>query len=482
MIPAHMPSSKLFTAPSATEQILTAPELRSMGGNDLENNAVAGCFSTGVLLHTSNDYSNNYMQRDAQYHITAPHPHMQYTQNQYYRHSYQATTPHQQGLDASRYMYMTNELDQVINSAIEMSASARGIPPPFRTRRTLSMEVPSTASMSMSESYSYGSFYGNGEISAHSLPCSPSPSSLDASPVCQATEPESMPSLMVDGHPHPFFVPMHASAMASSPIIKTENVSVNSSPSLSASSTPSPSMAFSASFSSTFSSPSFSPASDCTSPSMPSNTMKAQKIKRKRFSTDSVASCSSVESQQEVSSPKAKTGSSGIIKKPKQRYVCHVPNCNRTFSRPYNLKSHGLTHDAHRPHACAKCSKTFARIHDRDRHMNSHMTEKPHECIVCLGRFGRQDAVIRHLKLSNETNACSWILKAHNISFRDAAAGRVTREALGEESKIRETLEALEEHARKARATRTLELMSAALPATFFPTPTTPPVFNMERS
>ncbi|KAI7819216.1 hypothetical protein BC939DRAFT_375582, partial [Gamsiella multidivaricata] len=75
---------------------------------------------------------------------------------------------------------------------------------------------------------------------------------------------------------------------------------------------------------------------------------------------------------------------------------CHIPDCNRTFSRPYNLKSHGLTHDAHRPHACGKCSKTFARIHDRDRHMNSHMPQKPHVCIVCLGRFARQDAVIRH--------------------------------------------------------------------------------------
>ncbi|KAI8353742.1 hypothetical protein B0O80DRAFT_367154, partial [Mortierella sp. GBAus27b] len=75
---------------------------------------------------------------------------------------------------------------------------------------------------------------------------------------------------------------------------------------------------------------------------------------------------------------------------------CPYPNCHRTFSRPYNLKSHGLTHDIQRPHACEKCAKTFARIHDRDRHMNSHMEQKPHVCIVCMGRFARQDAVIRH--------------------------------------------------------------------------------------
>ncbi|KAF9343667.1 hypothetical protein BGX34_006502 [Mortierella sp. NVP85] len=150
--------------------------------------------------------------------------------------------------------------------------------------------------------------------------------------------------------------------------------------------------------------------------------------------------------------------------KKKQRYICEFPGCDRTFSRPYNLKSHGLTHDINRPHACEKCSKTFARIHDRDRHMNSHMPQKPHVCIVCTGRFARQDAVIRHLKLSNATNACAQMLIAKGISFRDAAAGRATREHLGEEMELRETFEALEEEARKTRATRTLEMMGGLMP------------------
>ncbi|KAG0355119.1 hypothetical protein BG005_005945 [Podila minutissima] len=147
-------------------------------------------------------------------------------------------------------------------------------------------------------------------------------------------------------------------------------------------------------------------------------------------------------------------------KKQKPRYLCHIPNCGRTFSRPFNLKSHGLTHEPQRPHACDQCPKTFARIHDRDRHMKGHLTEKAHCCIVCLGRFARQDAVTRHLKLSNEMNPCSLILKANGITFRDAAAGRVGRHQLGEEADIRRTLDMLDEQARKTKASRAMELMS----------------------
>ncbi|KAF9389220.1 hypothetical protein CPB97_011787 [Podila verticillata] len=147
-------------------------------------------------------------------------------------------------------------------------------------------------------------------------------------------------------------------------------------------------------------------------------------------------------------------------KKQKPRYLCHIPNCGRTFSRPFNLKSHGLTHEPQRPHACDQCPKTFARIHDRDRHMKGHLTEKAHCCIVCLGRFARQDAVTRHLKLSNEMNPCSLILKANGITFRDAAAGRVGRHQLGEEEDIRRTLDMLDEQARKTKASRAMELMS----------------------
>ncbi|KAF9148764.1 hypothetical protein BG015_009490 [Linnemannia schmuckeri] len=144
-------------------------------------------------------------------------------------------------------------------------------------------------------------------------------------------------------------------------------------------------------------------------------------------------------------------------KPPVNRFVCPLPGCGRTFSRPFNLKSHGMTHETLRPYGCDKCSKTFARIHDRDRHLKGHLDEKAHFCVVCQGKFARQDAVTRHLKLAKEKNPCAVILKENGASFRDAAAGRVIRSQLGDEGALRRRFQQLENDAKKIKATKTLE-------------------------
>lgn len=91
--------------------------------------------------------------------------------------------------------------------------------------------------------------------------------------------------------------------------------------------------------------------------------------------------------------------------------------------------------------------------------MSSHRTVKAHCCIVCQVRFARQDAVIRHLKLSDETNPCSLILKSQGITFRDVAAGRINRRILGSEDYIIKTFEMLENEIRKEKAVSALDRM-----------------------
>ncbi|KAF9922132.1 hypothetical protein FBU30_007782 [Linnemannia zychae] len=142
---------------------------------------------------------------------------------------------------------------------------------------------------------------------------------------------------------------------------------------------------------------------------------------------------------------------------PANRFVCPLPGCGRTFSRPFNLKSHGMTHETRRPYGCDQCDKSFARIHDRDRHLKGHLVEKAHSCVVCLGRFARQDAVTRHLKLAKERNPCAVILKDHGISFREVAAGRIQRSQLGDESILRKRFQSLEYEAKKIKAAKSLE-------------------------
>ena len=96
-------------------------------------------------------------------------------------------------------------------------------------------------------------------------------------------------------------------------------------------------------------------------------------------------------------------------------FVCLYPDCNKRFTRAYNLRSHMRTHTKQRPFHCSICDQSFVRLHDMKRHEALHSGVKAFVCQGvlksgapwgCGRRFARQDALSRHFLKSASGKQC----------------------------------------------------------------------------
>ncbi|KAJ2695117.1 hypothetical protein H4218_005339 [Coemansia sp. IMI 209128] len=102
-------------------------------------------------------------------------------------------------------------------------------------------------------------------------------------------------------------------------------------------------------------------------------------------------------------------------------YACD--QCELSFSRQHNLKSHALTHSTERPFSCPICHTPFRRQHDLKRHMKLHTGEKPHTCTNCGRSFARLDALNRHMRAEN-FHACNQAAKKARTAAMPPDSGR----------------------------------------------------------
>jgi hypothetical protein len=79
----------------------------------------------------------------------------------------------------------------------------------------------------------------------------------------------------------------------------------------------------------------------------------------------------------------------------KRIYICKYDNCNKVFTKTWNLVSHFRIHTNEKPYKCSECQKLFTQRSNLSRHMaihckNSTIETKVHTCTECPRKYSSQ--------------------------------------------------------------------------------------------
>ncbi|KAM4056198.1 zinc-finger double domain-containing protein [Hirsutella rhossiliensis] len=127
--------------------------------------------------------------------------------------------------------------------------------------------------------------------------------------------------------------------------------------------------------------------------------------------------------------------------KPKKKWVCDGPNCNKRFVQKTHLDIHRRTHTGQKPYVCTKdnCGLTFSQRGNLKTHMRRHTGEKPYSCSICGKLFAQRGNVRSHeethkglkpficrLDDCNKTFSQLGNMKTHQNNFHKETLQRLT--------------------------------------------------------
>ncbi|KAF1832805.1 hypothetical protein BDW02DRAFT_410767 [Decorospora gaudefroyi] len=87
-----------------------------------------------------------------------------------------------------------------------------------------------------------------------------------------------------------------------------------------------------------------------------------------------------------------------VTQKPRKRYQCTVPNCNKSFYQKTHLEIHIRAHTGAKPFNCKApgCGQSFSQLGNLKTHERRHTGERPYSCDLCGKTFAQRGNVRAH--------------------------------------------------------------------------------------
>ncbi|EUC30316.1 hypothetical protein COCCADRAFT_104228 [Bipolaris zeicola 26-R-13] len=118
------------------------------------------------------------------------------------------------------------------------------------------------------------------------------------------------------------------------------------------------------------------------------------------FSTDVDTLMKAIQAKQTTPSEPAepKEDTTKPSQKPRKRYQCTVPNCNKSFYQKTHLEIHIRAHTGAKPFNCKApgCGQSFSQLGNLKTHERRHTGERPYSCDICGKTFAQRGNVRAH--------------------------------------------------------------------------------------
>ncbi|KAF2854132.1 zinc finger protein-like protein OZF [Plenodomus tracheiphilus IPT5] len=87
-----------------------------------------------------------------------------------------------------------------------------------------------------------------------------------------------------------------------------------------------------------------------------------------------------------------------VSHKPRKRYQCNIPNCNKSFFQKTHLDIHIRAHTGAKPFNCKApgCGQSFSQLGNLKTHERRHTGERPYSCDICGKTFAQRGNVRAH--------------------------------------------------------------------------------------